>query len=571
MYRKSALALLAAALAILPALRIEPPSRPPAEAAGSPRPSLVSIGRHPLGGQGFNGDVWSHGLYAYVGTWGLSFISGGCPATGVRILDLSDPLNPVLAATAPGAAGARQSEVQAAIIATASFDGHLMVNSDEACAGGGFNGIQIWEHDAPNPPVELDRFPTGPVHNIKLFQRGDRAFVLLAVPNAEVFGPSGGYPASDLQIVEVTDPSNATLVGQWTIGRDAGLAFGSPALTDPSLPPGSNCAPPPGTPALCRGSIPVVYLHDISVSADGNTAYLSYWDAGVVILDISDVTAPSMIARISEPITLGSNEGNAHSATPAGNNLLLVGDEDFTAGPWGFLRIFDITNPAAATQVGYYATPHATQAPPPDNGWYTIHHPMVSGNTAIIGWYSDGVRVVDFSTPSAPKEVASFVPPGVPDPHNYLPPNALFWAAHAHGQLVVASDMNAGLYVMGDDNDKDGCGDLQEAPTNAATRGGRRNAASFWDFFDTPTGNPAARDRAVAITDIVAIVGRFGSSGSTAIDPLSAPPAAPAYHTAFDRTLTPGGDPWDTATPSGQITIQDIALSVQQFGHSCAS
>jgi hypothetical protein len=112
------------------------------------------------------------------------------------------------------------------------------------------------------------------------------------------------------------------------------------------------------------------------------------------------------------------------------------------------------------------------------------------------------------------------------------------------------------------DADLDGCADAQEQGANQET-GGLRNAKSFWDFFDTP-----ARDRLISVGDITAVVGRFGSSGDANIDPLSAPAAAPAYHTAFDRPPA-GGDAWDTGPADGSITVQDIALVVAQFGHTC--
>jgi alpha-tubulin suppressor-like RCC1 family protein len=113
------------------------------------------------------------------------------------------------------------------------------------------------------------------------------------------------------------------------------------------------------------------------------------------------------------------------------------------------------------------------------------------------------------------------------------------------------------------DADLDGCADAREQGANEQA-GGLRNPKSFWDFFDTP-----ARDRRVTVGDITAVVGRFGSSGDANGDPLSTPPAAPVYHTAFDRTLA-GGDPWGTGPADGSVTAQDIALIVAQFGHTCA-
>jgi hypothetical protein len=91
---------------------------------------------------------------------------------------------------------------------------------------------------------------------------------------------------------------------------------------------------------------------------------------------------------------------------------------------------------------------------------------------------------------------------------------------------------------------------------------------NFWDFFDTPNGSNT-RDKMVNTADLVRLVGRFASFGDPGVDPLSAPPDPPAYHPAFDRTPL-GPDIWDLGPPDGAIGIQDIALMVFQFGHTCS-
>jgi hypothetical protein len=119
------------------------------------------------------------------------------------------------------------------------------------------------------------------------------------------------------------------------------------------------------------------------------------------------------------------------------------------------------------------------------------------------------------------------------------------------------------------DDDNDGCFDFQElGPSPLA--GGLRNPKLFWDFFDTPDA-ANARDAAVTAGDLARVAQRFGATGDPGLDPLSAPPAAPAYHTAFDRSPPgAGADAWDAGPPDGAITAGDLAGVVAQFGHSCA-
>jgi hypothetical protein len=34
---------------------------------------------------------------------------------------------------------------------------------------------------------------------------------------------------------------------------------------------------------------------------------------------------------------------------------------------------------------------------------WSVHNPEVRGNTLFASWYSDGVRIIDISKPSAPR------------------------------------------------------------------------------------------------------------------------------------------------------------------------
>ena len=55
-------------------------------------------------------------------------------------------------------------------------------------------------------------------------------------------------------------------------------------------------------------SRPVVYCHSVSVSVDGRYAFLSYWDAGYITLDIADPANPVFLSRTEYQ---ADDEGNA--------------------------------------------------------------------------------------------------------------------------------------------------------------------------------------------------------------------------------------------------------------------
>jgi hypothetical protein len=124
------------------------------------------------------------------------------------------------------------------------------------------------------------------------------------------------------------------------------------------------------------------------------------------------------------------------------------------------------------------------------------------------------------------------------------------------------------LCTAGPDLDLDGCHDVEEDGDDE-TLGGLRNPKIFWDFFDTPNASNT-RDKAVASADLFRVLDRFGATGDPMIDPLSAPPPAPAYHTAFDRGPSSGPNPWNLTAANGSIASTDFFAALAQFGHSCA-
>ena len=71
------------------------------------------------------------------------------------------------------------------------------------------------------------------------------------------------------------------------------------------------------------------FLHDITITADGNHAYLANWDAGLVLLDISDVSDPTLVSVAIDP-TSEDGEVNSHSVWPSEDGTVVIeGEEDF--------------------------------------------------------------------------------------------------------------------------------------------------------------------------------------------------------------------------------------------------
>ena len=130
--------------------------------------------------------------------------------------------------------------------------------------------------------------------------------------------------------------------------------------------------------------------------------------------------------------------------------------------------------------------------------------------------------------------------------------------------------------AVDEDDDNDGCSDIQEAGGNEVI-GGLRDPHYYWDFTDQWIGG--SKDGGVTIGDIGAVVARFGATRDPPptkeeafAEALTPPSDLSTYHASADRGpgLVPNGEAWQPLPPDGSITIGDIGAVVAQFGHTCA-
>ncbi|MFC7007674.1 LVIVD repeat-containing protein [Halalkalicoccus salilacus] len=159
--------------------------------------------------------------------------------------------------------------------------------------------------------------------------------------------------------------------------------------------------------------------HDVYVQ-DG-LLYQAYWDAGVVVADVSDPTDPELVAQFGDapeadtpqpdPFPVEryyAGEGNAHYVQPSPNgDLTFVGDEKFPSlleedpdtGKYGGIRIFDTSDWDDVEQVGFISPPDVNV------GLRTSHNFDVTQNRLHTSWYNGGVRVYDITDETDPEEL----------------------------------------------------------------------------------------------------------------------------------------------------------------------
>jgi len=263
-------------------------------------------------------DVAGFGNFAYLG----AFDDGDCTNGGVYVIDISDPSRPNEVGFIRAAVGSYVGEgVQVLHVDTPSFNGDLLVHNNEICnETHGVGGISLVDVTNPQRPVILaegvgDFTDDGvtsavasQVHSAFAWDAGDRAYVIL-VDDEE---------ALDVDIMEITDPRNPVLL------KETGLPDWGAAQNAQSG----------GT-----GAFAASFFHDLQVRQFGAQwlALLSYWDAGWVILDVTDPINPVFLDDTDyfpvDPVTgFRPAEGNAHQAWWSADGKFFIGtDEDFDA------------------------------------------------------------------------------------------------------------------------------------------------------------------------------------------------------------------------------------------------
>ena len=303
-------------------------------------------------------DVWALNDFAYTGTFNSP--CGGEEGAGVWVWDVDDAEETSLVTVIPSPVGSRSNDVKAANMNS----GAILVHSNEPCAGG-TGGFEIYNVDDPTNPVHLVHvqvdeineltplFFGGPgslddngVHNLWLFTQGDRDLVA-----AQSEGVFDGF-----QIFDITVPTNPVLVSGW--GAEEVFDPGVGDLDDPTDGDQLNRVLAAAVWLLEGfGASQNRFLHDFTITPDGKLAYLAHWDAGLILLDISDVANPRLISVALDP-TSEDGEVNSHSVWPSEDGTVVVeGEEDFAP----FEAIFRITSGTNAGQFpaaeGSFTTP----------------------------------------------------------------------------------------------------------------------------------------------------------------------------------------------------------------------
>jgi hypothetical protein len=262
-----------------------------------------------------HGDVAGYKKLAFVGKWREE-----CPGTGVDIIDISRPSRPVKIADTRDYADTSMEDMQAIRIGRRD----ILALGLQDCGGSateGTVGLELYDITNPRSPRFLSLFngedfgmeaEHGHVHEFDLVKRRDgRVLAALASPDLEAItsDEQGLNGIGDMLMVDITNPSAPVFVGEYGVLDDP--MFGVPFYL-----------------GVRQGGDARTLDHSARFNRTGTRLYLSYWDAGVIILDVRDPAKPFVLGRTAY---MQGEEGNAHSIDTADDEEILIqADEDFS-------------------------------------------------------------------------------------------------------------------------------------------------------------------------------------------------------------------------------------------------
>ena len=354
---------------------------------------------------------------------------------GWSILDVTDPAAPrvVNYIVGPANTWTIQMEVNS---------GKMVTALERIAAGWGGDpdlpfdeGVLIWDLGDPVQPKKLGQFKTGGTGTHRNFYAGGR-YVHLAAGMP-------GYAGNIYVIVDISDPARPVEAGRWWV---PGQFVGNKETPD--------------EPAISLHGPPYVV---------GNTAYLPYGAAGLVILDISDVAKPRQVGRLDFSPPFLRNIG-AHSVLPfPGRGLAVVLSEAIQEDcrePLNHASVVDISNPANPTLMSLMPVPMPPPGAPyrnfcekggrfgPHNLHMLYHSPFVEKRDELVyvTYFNAGLRIYDISDPRLPVEVGYFIPPDPTRRYGTKPERVLVAQSEdvlvdARGYIYV-SHKNQGIWIL---------------------------------------------------------------------------------------------------------------------------
>jgi hypothetical protein len=238
-----------------------------------------------------------------------------------------------------------------------------------------------------------------------------------------------------LLIHDMKDPANPELIGEWWL---EGQMKGETPTWDPE--------------------IMQVGCHEAHPLGDYLTA--AWWDAGVILLDARDISNIKMVWRHSPHETHGWAGANHTFLVPEGSEFAIVAQEAVVvdcAHPPAHVTFYDMRNLQVPQLVSTFM-PHDIDPKtmrPRDAKWcrtgsrygaHNLWHGLKADDLLYVCWFNAGLRVVDWSNPFDPKEVAYYIPAG--NAQRPCPQSNDCFVDTDTGLIYVSDRWGLGLHIL---------------------------------------------------------------------------------------------------------------------------
>jgi hypothetical protein len=354
--------------------------------------------------------------------------------SGWSIVDVTDPSTPRVVKFIPGPENTwtLQMELSGNIMITAlekifpNFGGDPHKPFDE--------GVLIWDISDPVSPKKLGQYRTGGTGTHRNFYAGGRyAHLAAGMP---------GYEGNIYVIIDISNPTRPVEAGRWWV-------------------PGQH------TGGGEKPSEPDISLHGPPYVV-GDRAYLPYGSAGMIILNISNVSRPREIGRLDFSPPFHSRFG-VHSVLPQPEKgLAYVNSEDVSYGKGALHHssIVDISNPSKPMLLSLFPGP----LPPPGapyrdffekGGWsgphnlnLLQHNPDIEkqGDLFYIAHFNAGLRIYNVANRRQPVEVGYFMPPEPSKRYGPMPEERLVLQTEDvlvdRRGVIYITHKNQGLWIL---------------------------------------------------------------------------------------------------------------------------
>ena len=148
---------------------------------------------------------------------------------------------------------------------------------------------------------------------------------------------------------------------------------------------------------------------------------MSYWHHGFFVLDIADMAKPKVVAQFN---TSPAYPHPTHTCLVLpeplkGRKVMIVADEDVAKlwpAPPAFAWTYDITQERLPIPISTFQVPGLDTDGSPQPAMTGCHQPSerFAGTVIPYAWFAQGLRLVDYADPFAPKEVGHYVPDAAP-------------------------------------------------------------------------------------------------------------------------------------------------------------